>query len=244
MRILYDNKADNAALSASTANANYPLSAIQERHLSRTFRTTSATSQTITFDLGSAVALKCISILGHNLTTSATITLSGNSSDSWASPPFTTTITAVTRDIVHYFTESTYQYWQLAISDASLSYIEIGRVFMGSYLQVTKPFINEYTEDYDENTVQNYSRGGQVYASKGVKIRQYQLTFPYFANAMVQSFKTMLDDVGAHTSLIADLDENNQDKLEPLYGIFEPGWSFSHIFNNAMSLQIGIREVK
>lgn len=97
---------------------------------------------TITVDLGTAGSVSALVLIDHNLTASATITLKGNSSDSgWGTPEFSNAVTYNADKILHYLSVATSKrYWRLEISDGSNpdSYIEIGTLFLGPYLQLTK----------------------------------------------------------------------------------------------------------
>ena len=102
---------------------------------------------TINIDLGSAQEVKALVIYDHNLSSAATITLKG------VEPTiFSEAITWASGKIVHYLSAATTKrYWQLQITDAANAdlYIEIGELFLGSYLELSR----YYKEGYSEETV-------------------------------------------------------------------------------------------
>lgn len=106
---------------------------------------------TVTIDLGSAKAVNAIAIYDHNFTSGATITLKGNTADSWESPAFSETITYNAEKILQYLTSTqTYRYWQLQITDAANSdgYIEIGTLGLFEYMELSKNFANDWGNGY------------------------------------------------------------------------------------------------
>ena len=80
MRIAYTNLVDATAVTliASTADASYPVANIQDQRLSTRWRTTAITSQSVIVDLGSSQAITTAAILGHNITATATVTVTGS----------------------------------------------------------------------------------------------------------------------------------------------------------------------
>lgn len=86
------------------------------------------------YSFASATSLDTFVICGHNIPASATVTLEGNSSDSWTSPPFSQQITVPEYIVSTKFpvfinasSSVSYQYYRLVISSSN-SFIEIRRV--------------------------------------------------------------------------------------------------------------------
>ena len=67
MRILYKNKLETAALTATTINVNFPLSNILSEQLATPFRATD-NSVTITGVFDTPAVVNAIGIAGHNVT--------------------------------------------------------------------------------------------------------------------------------------------------------------------------------
>lgn len=94
-----------------------------------------STTLTLTVDFGTPRNIKACLFYDTNLTSSATILLKGNTSDSWGSPAYST---GITPEEVTYIDQE-YRYWRGEITDATNpdEYIEIGHWFLGDYLQLT-----------------------------------------------------------------------------------------------------------
>ncbi len=99
----------------------------------------------IVIDLGSAQTINTCILADHNLTSSATVTLSGNATDSWGSPSYSLAIlsSANTDPSVNYISES-YRYWRLLFDDTSNpdGFISIGKLYLGTYTELQKVNIN------------------------------------------------------------------------------------------------------
>ena len=96
MRVTYPNYIDNlisSNITASSALIDYPAVNVTDQRLSTLWKTNASTTQSIIFDLGSALPVTTIAVLGHNLASSTTINVYANTSNSWSSPAYSTTLT-------------------------------------------------------------------------------------------------------------------------------------------------------
>jgi len=90
----------------------------------------------IEFNLGSARHITAIILYGHNLTSAtSTATLQMNTTSSWASPPYTQSLT-IANPIIIYVDEN-YQYQRISITDTELSYVEFSQIYIGDYLELS-----------------------------------------------------------------------------------------------------------
>lgn len=245
MKILYDNLLDDATLTESSEDGNYPAEYVQDQDLAATWRTTGDTSENIVIDLGAAASVDCAAIFGHNLTASATIKIQGHTADSWASPDVDETITAATYGLMHFFTSASKRYWRFTFADASNpdGYIEIGRLMVGANLTITKSFTRSFTEKNVDTSERYFAQGGQVRGVKGYRRREYSLSFPYWTSSMLDDIKTMIDTVYKSMPIAVALDEDNMDDLNPLYCVIDGDMSAGHIYNYKFTGQLDFREV-
>lgn len=185
MRWLFDNKIENATISVLTENPDYPFNtALKDSRLSRYGRTLDISDQTIVFDLGAAYDVSYIVIFGHNITSSATVKIQANSSDSWTTPPVDETITVADVMIYHFSTDETYRYWRLYIDDDSNTdgYIQIAKVFIGDYLQL--PYMSKSKDvTTTSNSTSSDSESGQSYMNIGLDYKAETITFPFVSDA-------------------------------------------------------------
>lgn len=245
MRLLYDNKFDSGTLTASSENTLYPVSNLQHIHLVTKWRSTADTGQTIVCDMGEAVTITTAAILAHNLSSGATVKIQGNATDSWDDPSVDEAITYNSGIMTKFFTGGSYQYWRFTFEDADNpdEYIEIGRLYLGTYYQVDKTFNKDFTEEKINTDNVSYSRSGQVFGDEGIIVRRYSLQFPYWANTAKVAVEAIADALGKRTPLILIMDEANIDKLPVLYCVIENDQSYSHIHNYQFKGAIAFREV-
>lgn len=122
-----------ASASASTADALYPASNAVTTPPALPWRSTALASQWIEVDLGSAQAIDLIAIVGHNLSSTATINVRAGAT---AAP--TTLISAMTwRDRTAYVglsATASHRYWRIEISDAANTspYVQVGYIVLGN----------------------------------------------------------------------------------------------------------------
>jgi len=173
---------------------------------------------TITVDLGSAQEIKALVIYDHNLTSAATITIMGNDADAWGAPAFSEAVTWVDDKILHYLsTAQTYRYWQIQITDAANTdfYIEIGEIYLGGYLELTRNMA------LGADTPISYIMDEEV-TPYGVKRRrfynlqeQFNISVPYLTSADITNIRTMLSAINSRATGITRPFYYNDDSATP-----------------------------
>jgi len=101
---------------------------------------------TITIDLGAPTEIEALILYDHNMTAAAAITLEADAAATFDSggggaPELSEAVTWAADKIIHYLAAATTkQYWRIKITDAANpdTYIEIGELFLGPYLELTK----------------------------------------------------------------------------------------------------------
>lgn len=240
MRIAWNNLCDSATLTPSQENPLYPVENVQEAHSQKVWKGLDAT-ENIVIDLGSAQAVSCIGIAGHNFTSGATITLEGNSSDSWGAPAFSETVT-VYDTVLHFFTESTYRYWRLVVADTGVV-VTIGRVFLGVYLQMpgAGPAIQLPTTT---ESLQSVSPFGAVYGDAGRQYRSATVNFPNITQTQRSAIKTMFETVDRYTPVFVAVWPNDYDVEPPIYAVIDQqALDFQHLQNRQFSFGLTLMEV-
>lgn len=139
IEFLYNNLIEGSELTASTSNAQYPVSNILDNRRTKTYRSTS-NSDSIVIDMQTSEECDSFALVdnwqaGFGVTS---VTLEANGSDSWASPAFTQSITldetfgvSITK-----FSPQTYRYWRIVVT-STLGYCELSNVFLGKSSKIT-----------------------------------------------------------------------------------------------------------
>lgn len=235
MRIAYTNYIDSVSagsIVASATDTGYDVAHIQDQRLSYPYRTTASTA-TITIDLTSLVdkEISTLAILGHNLSSSASIVFDFNNANTWPGE-YQETLTWNEGIILKFLTgyvdtdadyllseagafiiseagsfivtSTGYQYAQIRISDPTNTsgYIQIGRVWIGDYLTISPSSLLDFKVTKKRSDVVIYGKDRQKFAVPGVGWRRIELSFPRTESAMVDSLITMYKAVANHKSVI------------------------------------------
>lgn len=264
MRITYDNLVDYGTISAPTAYTNNPATNMQDERLTTKYKT-STLSGVISVDLGSIQTTKVVAILGHNFTSSATISYTDNTG-TYALTMLDTilrfTATGESLDMItesgnYLITESSDQlitdatpatrYGYFTYADASNpdGYIEIGRLWMGDYIDINPSSLNDFTVTKKRSDVVAFGRDRQKFANPGVGWRRMELSFPKSNEAMVSQISDMYDNVGTHKALIFCNFDLIRDYVlvEPCYCVIDGELTFSHSDRMKFSYSLNLEEV-
>lgn len=153
---------------------------------------------TINVDLGAAVEIDSMVLYDHNLSATATIILIG------ADPPlFSEAVVWNDKKIIHYLSvPTTKRYWQLQITDAGNpdGYIEIGELYLGTYLELTKNYIEGYSKGikllYDQNTTKFGIVRNRFYNQQ----RHLAYSFGAIESADIASLEALLDAIAIRST--------------------------------------------
>lgn len=148
MSIVYyhNNLVKSASITASTENAQYPVSNITDDRRTKVYRSTS-NSDNVVFDFGSAEDVDAVCIApnwqtGFGFTS---ITIEANTASTWGSPAFTQSFSfdsTYETGITELSSTQSYRYWRLVIT-SSLGYCELANVFIGPKVDITTTGIND-----------------------------------------------------------------------------------------------------
>ena len=220
MRIMWNNLVDIATLSSCSENPNYSLANVKEWQLSSRFQAVGNNAETITIDCLTPCAVSRFAIIGHNLSASATITLQANTTDSWTTPAWSATVTRRSYAIIHRFTEVSYRYWRVVITDTGVSAIRISRLFLGTFLQL--PGMKKDQELTRNTTGESIiSDTGQAFPSGGYMYRTPKINFPYLTHAQRTELDAMWQAVGNEKPVLLTVWDDREDLEQPVYCIID-----------------------
>jgi len=201
MRVLYNNHVFDETVTASTENANFPLTNITEsKVLSDVFKMT-ATSGTVTIS-GTDLAANCAAVIGHN---AGTVTINGES----------ITVTGETVDVLYFDTETADE-WVFSFSGSAN--IEVAGLWIGEYWQL--PIVNpgQTLSLRDDSTVVT-TNGGQIYVydRPGLKLIEYQVQLPFITTAERDEVIDYFETAGKQQAIV-DVWEDSHTVQAPFYG--------------------------
>lgn len=176
---------DAATLAASTQVSSLPVANLQNMQPKKKWRSTS-TTEFITFDFGTAgAALNSLALIGHNLTSAATLRMRGAATAGGvtSAPTFDTTALsawpATGKPADSYWNQylswlewvnvAALRYWRLDIADSgnAAGYLQAGRVMAGTYWRPTLNFdIDGAPLAYAQKDVQVFTDYGQTFTDR------------------------------------------------------------------------------
>jgi len=192
------------------------------------------------------ITVDSAAILNHNLSADATIKIQGNDYDSWNGPPLDETMTWRADTIVTFITEASYPFWRFSITDPNVSdgYFEVGRFFLGTYLQVDPASLVEWPETHVRNDQVMFSKSNQLYGDEGVGWKELHYKFPRSTDGMKESIETMWGSCGKFVPLIFLNYDDTFTEVPPLYCVIREDIVFEHLANDFWKFDLSLREVR
>lgn len=246
MRIVYDNLIDSLTASTITASSSYAGNEAEnllDTRLSKIWQSDTSTTNTVVFSFASAQSITTMAVAGHNLTSACTVTVQANTTNSWITPAWSTTITVYSNVMLNFQSSAqSYRYWRFVF--AGQASIEIGRIWLGNYIQITPSSLLGFTVTKRRSDLVAYGRGRQKYASPGVGWREFNLSFPRTVSTTLSNIETMFDTVGSHDSVIfCNFDTlRGYTLVEPVYCSIVGDIGFSHTHRNGYEYSLTLAE--
>ena len=232
MRILYNNLWDDYTLTESQEDSSYPAENTQDVRLVKVWRTQTASAATIAIDAGTdnTITCDCAAVIAHNFTASAGVFVQAATAPTFAAMTLSASVSWRDGPMVGYFTAGTFRCWRFAFDETTLAddYYEIGRLFLGAYLQVDPSSLVEFPEEHIRTDRQAFSRTNQFYADEGVGYKQLHYKFQWASNSAKTLIETMWDTVGRHTPLLIMNYNTTFTVVEPLYAVLVEDITFEH----------------
>lgn len=153
---------------------------------------------TINIDLGSAQEIKALILFDHNLSSAATITLIG------VDPSiFSEVVTWADNKILHYLSvATTKRYWQIQITDALNpdGYVEIGEIYLGSYMELSKNYVEGFSKGFELLFDSNTTPYGVVKKRFYNRQRTFEFDFNCIVLADLTLLEAMIDNIAVRST--------------------------------------------
>jgi len=219
MRILWNNLLDDYAPLASSERTGFPATNAQHVFLSRLWRTL-ALDEYFTIDAGAGLTITadCALIAAHNLTAGATIHIQAHPTNDWGAPDLDETITWDAGNMVAYFASTTKRFWRFQLADAANpdGYIEVGRLAVGTFLQMP-PVEPGSALPSVTTTVVSTSITGQTYGDRGQMFLAPGFAFPIITQTERGYIEAMWREVEQVTPVFLDIWEDSPTVQRPIY---------------------------
>ena len=201
----------------------------------------------ITIDLGSAQTITAVALGDHNLTDSATITVKGNTADSWGAPAYSQSVTLA--DIATLYLSESYRYWRFTVDDSGTpnpdDYIQVGILYLGDYLQLAQNSDWGSSQNLSGNTLEQTSPYGIAQMNALSWQDLYTLNYTLIDNDDVDDLRAMLKslfdfETSIAKGLILHLFSDETDEI--VVGWIVPELSRAYDFIDLNSFSLSIQE--
>lgn len=243
MRIIYENLWDNYALVESQEDTSYPAENTQDIRIAKTWRTQTASAATIYIDSGSSITCNCAAVIGHNFTLSAGIAVQAATASTFASVLMSANLSYRSDVMLVFFTADTHRYWRFSLSDTTASCYEMGRLMLGTYLQVDPSSLVEFPESHVRSDRQAFSVANQLYSDKGIGHKEYRYSFENTGNTMKAAMQTMWETVGMYKPILFMNYDTSYTVIPPVYCVIGEDMSFTHLKYDKWKYDLVLREV-
>lgn len=248
-KIYSDNLVDQATIVASSENALFPVSNLQDPRRSKVYRSTS-NSDNVVLDFQESSEVNGIFIVADKRAGFgvSTVTIEFNGTDSWGSPAESVSVPFSTVHGIGYVelpTTISYRFARIVLT-SSLGYCELSKVFIGKDIGLTRSIGFGWTLKDEELSQKQKNRYGQTFVD--VILRQKIIGFALrnLQKEDLALINNMLDYVGETKPFYIRLGDNSMvDDYRrfsgPVYLDDIPTITNAHF--NRYNLSMSVREV-
>jgi len=201
-------------------DTDFPAEYLVNQIASKPARFTQKTGLQINIDFGSSQKCNCIAILGHNLSSGATITIQNDDNSGMSSPDLNQALTWNEDQIVYLITSNdTNRYWRISIEDSgNSSYPMIGELILGEYIEFSQNFDWNIVENVQMNLITHKTDFQQTWSYFMNKTRSLgNMNFTKIDSTTLDELLTMFEDAkGSHYPILLIWDDNNVNRS--IYG--------------------------
>lgn len=251
MRVLWNNLWDLYTLTESQEDANYPAENTQDIRLVKVWRTQTASAATIAIDAGTGLTITCdaAAIIAHNFTASAGICVQGATAPTFAAIAHSANVSYRAGPMVVYMTSNTLRCWRFSFDETTNpdGYYEVGRLFLGEYLQVDPSSLVEFPQEQIRTDNVIFSRDGQLYADEGICYKQLRYKFEQASNSAKTLIETMWAGsagVGRYKPVLLMNYDTDFTIIEPLYCSIAEDIVFEHKQHDYFDFSLVLRECR
>lgn len=246
------NPGSNIISVTSTATGDFSKTNLTTNSLREKWRSSGVAVQRIVIQASDTDnAIDTFAILNHNFSSTAVITLEGNTSDSWGVPAVSVTIPWAKKHIVlMQAMASAYEYWRLSVLDPAnaCGFVEIGRIVGGSSLIMTgdEDITDDFSVSTDDLAYKTRTEGFHRASNEKVKVDKLTVRFDKLVsddgNDNYTRLWTMIDYVGETIPFLSVIDPDDADFFV-IWGQIDTMPSRAFGINRYVSLPMVIQEV-
>lgn len=238
VRITYNFDTFNAATITSSTEASSDLGDdnVIDPQPSKKWKTTSKTGNWIKFDLGSAVNLKTLGLFVFNWTSSATVKLEANATDSWGTPTYSSTLTILTdadgvvEKRLVFNLDQTFRWWRLTIEDAGNSdaFITLGIMQMGVYYEFDRNIREGFSLSRTDPSQISKTPGSYSQAQVRDRFGNASFMVPVIDNTQRDKLTAIFNKIGNNLPCIIEIDPTNRISADSMWARITTPMGFAH----------------
>lgn len=218
IRFLYTIQSDTATPTASTAATGYPVANLLHPFRTKTWRSTTTGSTTVTWDLSTAQSSNTVALVNHNLDAGSTIVFEGADDSGFTTNLVTLNPVYNAGTIVLYHAALNKRYKRLRLTKSTGAYIEIGRVLFGNYYEVEKNCNVQFSDAKHDLSRSDKTIGGQTHTDIRNKFRAMAFPFSFVTQAQKDNMIAMFTATGIAQDLLVSIDSDNYLNAWSFYG--------------------------
>lgn len=197
--IAYTNRADvsGVLITATSANLLLPASNVVNPHIARKWRGTTTGSDSIIIDMGAPITFDTMAVFGlvadQVIAKASLVDATGAAGEIYSD---TVAVDQAYLDTIHLTTPRSARYFRFELTK-SASFVEAGRVFIGSRTQFAYNFVKGWSRVWIDTSLRSRTRGGQTQVWPDNVYRSYDVSFDFLTKADRDGFVEDIDRVNA-----------------------------------------------
>lgn len=224
-RFSYENLLDASAttITASTSATGFPVSYVADDLRALRWRATGRSAEFIKVDLGSVTTFNSLIVWDGNFSTAATITIQ-ISNDDVTYRTEATPVPTTEGQVVVQGAEFSARYIKFVFTDTSIAdlYIEVGRVFVGSYLEAEVHQDLGWEHKKVSYTVRSRTPGGVIHSLIRPIADKQVMPFSLVPPSMKAAFEEMIDAADSWMPMWVTFTTDNATAEQTLYVLLDP----------------------
>ena len=198
-KLMGENLVDQSTLTASTENLLFPVSNIKDSRRSKVFRSTSNSSN-IVIDMQETSLVDTIFIVADKRAGFgvATVTVEFNGTNSWGAPAYSIAVPFSTIHGIGFVelpAQIGYRFARVVMT-STLGYCELSKIFIGSYLALTRSINFGWTIKDEELSQKSRNRYNQLFVDVISRQKTINFSMSYLDKEDLDLVNSVLDDRG------------------------------------------------
>tara|TARA_R110000765_G_scaffold381453_2_gene472706 strand:+ start:871 stop:1650 length:780 start_codon:yes stop_codon:yes gene_type:complete len=254
-RILYNLASDLSTAvitSSSDGTVNTDDNAVDNR-VGKKWRTDSDTLEWIKWDLVVSRAVDAVALLGHNLTSAATVEYENNATDSWGSPTTSEALAIATNAdsvviprIIHFPVSATKRWHQFTFDDATNpdGYIQVGRIIFGEYFETTRDMSDDFRVEILDPSEGEEKPGEVPVKTEKPRFRRISTSFELIDQTAVDKWSAIFDRIGNNKPCLISWTPSTRATEDSAYVYLKTPLALAHQFIQNYSIMRLVWEEK